>query len=60
MTMNTTQQEVLIVDDEADIRFSMARILEDEGYVVTEASDSASALSLINKSRQTQFYWISG
>ena len=43
------QHEVLIVDDEADIRFSVARILEDEGYVVTEASDSASALSLINK-----------
>ena len=47
--MNTMQHEVLIVDDEADIRFSVARILEDEGYVVTEASDSASALSLINK-----------
>ena len=43
------QHEVLIVDDEADIRFSVARILEDEGYLVTEASDSASALSLINK-----------
>ena len=43
------QHEVLIVDDEADIRFSVARILEDEGYVVTEASDSTSALSLINK-----------
>ena len=47
--MNTMQHEVLIVDDEADIRFSVARILEDEGYLVTEASDSASALSLINK-----------
>ena len=44
--MNTMQHEVLIVDDEADIRFSVARILEDEGYVVTEASDSTSALSL--------------
>ena len=49
VNMNTMQHEVLIVDDEADIRFSVARILEDEGYVVTEASDSASALSLINK-----------
>ena len=49
VNMNTMQHEVLIVDDEADIRFSVARILEDEGYVVTEASDSTSALSLINK-----------
>ena len=47
--INTIQNEVLIVDDEADIRFSMARILEDEGYSVAEASDSTSALSLINK-----------
>jgi two-component system response regulator AtoC len=36
---------VLVVDDEALIRWSLAESLSDAGYVVTEASDGASAVA---------------
>ncbi len=39
--------DVLIVDDEADIRDLVAGILEDEGYSVRTAQDSESALAAI-------------
>jgi two-component system nitrogen regulation response regulator NtrX len=39
--------DVLIVDDEADIRELVAGILEDEGYAVRTAQDSAAALAAI-------------
>ncbi len=38
---------VLIVDDEADIRDSLASILADEGYLVTTAATATEALELI-------------
>ena len=38
---------VLIVDDEADIRSSLASILAEEGYLTTTAADAAEALALI-------------
>lgn len=37
-------RDILIVDDEADIRMLMAGILNDEGYPTREAADSDSAL----------------
>ena len=37
--------EILIVDDEADIRLLIAGILEDEGYATRLAGDSAEALA---------------
>ena len=36
--------DILIVDDEADIRMLTAGILEDEGYQTRAANDSVSAL----------------
>ncbi|HEX8569202.1 MAG TPA: sigma-54 dependent transcriptional regulator [Caulobacteraceae bacterium] len=39
--------EVLVVDDEADIRELVSGILEDEGYRVRTASDSESALAAV-------------
>jgi two-component system nitrogen regulation response regulator NtrX len=39
--------EVLIVDDEADIRMLISGILEDEGYKTREAADGESALESI-------------
>ena len=39
--------DVLIVDDEADIRDLVAGILEDEGYSVRTAQDSETALAAI-------------
>ena len=43
--------DVLVVDDEADIRDLVAGVLEDEGYSVRTASDSDSALSAIEDRR---------
>ena len=44
-------EDILIVDDEADIRGLVADILEDEGFAPREAGDSASALAEINSRR---------
>jgi CheY-like chemotaxis protein len=38
-------REVLVVDDEQDIRTAVRMILEDTGYVVTEATDGHPALA---------------
>ncbi|WP_085904847.1 sigma-54-dependent transcriptional regulator [Kiloniella majae] len=44
-------REILIVDDEADIRMALSGILEDEGYVVREAANSQEALATIHARR---------
>ena len=43
--------EVLVVDDEADIRELVAGVLEDEGYAVRSAADSGSVLDAIDDRR---------
>jgi two-component system nitrogen regulation response regulator NtrX len=43
--------EVLVVDDEADIRELVAGVLEDEGYAVRSAADSTAALDAIDDRR---------
>jgi len=43
--------EVLVVDDEADIRELVAGVLEDEGYSVRSAADSSGALEAIDDRR---------
>ena len=43
--------EVLVVDDEADIRDLVAGVLEDEGYAVRSAADSTTALDAIDDRR---------
>ncbi len=43
--------DVLIVDDEADIRMLVTGILHDEGYQVREASDSASTFEQVASRR---------
>jgi len=43
--------EVLVVDDEADIRELVSGVLEDEGYAVRSAADSNSALDAIDDRR---------
>jgi len=40
-------QDILIVDDERDIRMAVAGVLDDEGYSCREANDSDSALAAI-------------
>jgi two-component system nitrogen regulation response regulator NtrX len=43
--------EILVVDDEADIRELVSGVLEDEGYAVRAAADSTSALDAIEDRR---------
>ena len=43
--------EVLVVDDEADIRELVSGVLEDEGYAVRSAADSNGALEAIDDRR---------
>jgi two-component system nitrogen regulation response regulator NtrX len=43
--------EVLVVDDDADIRELVSGVLEDEGYAVRTAADSTSALDAIEDRR---------
>ncbi len=45
--------DVLIVDDEADIRMLIAGVLKDEGYATREAADSAQALAVIHSRQPT-------
>lgn len=44
---------VLVVDDDADIRFVMRAVLEDAGHEVLEASDGAAALVLLRQSPES-------
>lgn len=43
--------DILVVDDEADIRELVAGVLEDEGYETRTAADSREALAAINERR---------
>ncbi len=55
--------DILVVDDEADIRDLVAGILEDEGYAVRTAADSDSALAGIRARRPSlliQDIWMQG
>ena len=47
--------EVLVVDDEADIRELVSGVLEDEGYAVRSAADSTSALEAIDDRRPSRW-----
>src|SRR5215212_5657010 len=55
--------EILIVDDEADIRDLVAGILEDEGFTTRTARDSDHALSEISNRRPSMVFldiWLQG
>jgi len=45
--------DILIVDDEADIRMSIAGVLKDEGYATRDAADSNEALAAIHARQPT-------
>src|SRR6202011_6025527 len=45
--------DILVVDDEADIRMLMCGILKDEGYQTRDAGNSAQALAAVRSRRPT-------
>jgi CheY-like chemotaxis protein len=49
---HTSMQRVLVVDDDRAIRETLRIVLEEEGYLVAEASDGLSALEIIRGSLQ--------
>jgi two-component system nitrogen regulation response regulator NtrX len=55
--------EVLVVDDEADIRELVSGVLEDEGYEVRSAADSGAALEAVEDRRPSMVLldvWLQG
>ena len=55
--------EVLVVDDEADIRELVSGVLEDEGYAVRSAADSTQTLEAIEVRRPSMVLldvWLHG
>ena len=55
--------EVLVVDDEADIRALVSGVLEDEGYAVRAAADSTQTLDAIEERRPSMVLldvWLQG
>src|SRR3954468_17656926 len=55
--------EVLVVDDEADIRELVSGVLEDEGYAVRTAGDSNGTLEAIEERRPSMVLldvWLQG
>jgi two-component system nitrogen regulation response regulator NtrX len=45
--------DILIVDDEADIRMLITGVLKDEGYATREAADTAQTLAAIQARQPT-------
>ena len=45
--------DILIVDDEADIRMLIGGVLKDEGYATREAADTSQALAAIQARQPT-------
>ena len=55
--------EVLVVDDEADIRDLVSGVLEDEGYAVRAAADSSQTLDAVEERRPSMVLldvWLQG
>ena len=55
--------EVLVVDDEADIRELVSGVLEDEGYAVRTAADSSQTLDAVEERRPSMVLldvWLQG
>ena len=53
--MQPHETNVLIVDDDRGIRFTLEGIIEDEGYKVKGAEDGYQAIKL---AKETHFHWV--
>jgi DNA-binding NtrC family response regulator len=49
--MNANRSEILVVDDEAAIRFGVGQFLSAKGFVVREAGTTADALTIVETAR---------
>ncbi|MBV8083593.1 MAG: GAF domain-containing protein, partial [Chloroflexi bacterium] len=49
--MIVRRHRILLVDDEADVRFTLSKVLETEGFDVTAAAGAADAMRLIERER---------
>jgi DNA-binding response OmpR family regulator len=49
LSARARQADVLVVDDEADVRASMSEVLRISGFTVVEAEDGAVALGLLRE-----------
>ncbi len=61
--MRNSKANILVVDDEEDIRISLTGILEDEGYRVQACSTGEEALQLLEKEEPDLLYldiWLPG
>jgi len=52
MAEKSPRLQVLVVDDESLIRWSLAEVLADLGHLVDEAGDGASAVDLLSHGKQ--------
>ena len=48
-----SSQQLLIVDDEPDLRWMLRGLFEDEGYEVREAADGKEALALLSQAEKS-------
>ena len=53
--MQPNQTNVLLVDDDDGIRFTLEGIIEDEGYLVCGVEDGYQAIELV---KQIDFHWV--
>ncbi len=53
--MQPNETNVLLVDDDNGIRFTLEGIIEDEGYAVCGAADGYQAIELV---KETHFHWV--
>ena len=58
--MKNTGADILVVDDEVDIRELVSGLLEDEGHHVRTAASAEEALAAIKARKPSLAFWISG
>ncbi|MQC27405.1 MAG: response regulator [Chloroflexi bacterium] len=53
--MQRHETNVLVVDDDSGIRFTLEGIIDDEGYMVRGAEDGYQAIELV---KEINFHWV--
>jgi CheY-like chemotaxis protein len=58
MSSSSSDYDILVVEDEEDIRFCIKEILEDEGYSVALASNGKEALDILEKKKNPRVIFL--